>query len=406
MTPQPPERISFILLKSFIPGSFLFIPWGSDVGFRKGILWCLCCCNGLRFWGDAGRLVYIPVFSLVQVHHQRIAHMRHLSTFAHGEDHLWTFRLRDGQRQVLFSGVDGLLRRGCLFSQCRLFCAGTCSRYLAERVRGQPTRMTCRRPFGGLEASGSAGPAQHGPSRITGALCRPGCSISWMMNVGSSLDGGAGVEDTVVPGVCDRYLPAGNLYCLVSGCPVKTTFRQYTWCPLWPYKLERPGLRWCPTSETGSSIFCQRLWHEWCFARLWRDRGFFRWLCWWVIDTGPRWSAEELVDGVLCLYGCTAGTRVRLRGKSEIERAVQCVLHTASSPSHRPTGQGGAGKLTIVLTSPNSPSYVSWRLLGSRAYMTGNIYYARLVRITNTWLNSGRARLNVPSINTRSISWT
>jgi len=26
MTPQPPDRISFILLKSFAPGRFLFIP--------------------------------------------------------------------------------------------------------------------------------------------------------------------------------------------------------------------------------------------------------------------------------------------------------------------------------------------------------------------------------------------
>ena len=60
----------------------------------------------------------------------------------------------------------------------------------------------------------------------------------------------------------------------------------------------------------------------------------------------------------------------------------------------------------IVLISPNSPSYVSWRLLGSRAYITGNTYSARLVRIINTWLNSGAARVNVPSMKTRSISWT
>ena len=30
----------------------------------------------------------------------------------------------------------GLLRRGCLFCQCRLLCAGTCSKSLEERVRG------------------------------------------------------------------------------------------------------------------------------------------------------------------------------------------------------------------------------------------------------------------------------
>jgi len=35
----------------------------------------------------------------------------------------------------------------------------------------------------------------------------------------------------------------------------------------------------------------------------------------------------------------------------------------------------------IVLISPNGPSYVSWRLLGSRAYITGNTYSARLARI-------------------------
>jgi len=136
MTLQPPERISFILLKSFAPGSLLFNPWGSYVRFHEDILWCLCCCNRLRPWGGAGQLVYISVFSLVHVHHERIAHMWHLSPFGHGEDHLWTSRLRDGQRQVLFSGVNGLLLRGCLFSQCRLLYAGTCSKSLAERVRG------------------------------------------------------------------------------------------------------------------------------------------------------------------------------------------------------------------------------------------------------------------------------
>jgi len=96
----------------------------------------LCCCNRLRLWGCAGQLVYIPVFSLVQVHHERIAHMWHLFHFRRGEDHLWTSRWRNGQRQVLFSGVDGLLRRGCLFCHCRLLCAGTCSKSLAERERG------------------------------------------------------------------------------------------------------------------------------------------------------------------------------------------------------------------------------------------------------------------------------
>jgi len=102
--------------------------------FHADILWCLCCCNRLRLWGDAGQLIYIPVFSLVQVHHKHIAHMWHLSPFGRCEDHLWTSRLRDGQRQVLFSGVDGLLRHGCLFCQCRLLFAGTCSKSLAERV--------------------------------------------------------------------------------------------------------------------------------------------------------------------------------------------------------------------------------------------------------------------------------
>jgi len=38
MTPQPPDRISFILLKNFAPGSFLFTPWGSYVQFYKDIL--------------------------------------------------------------------------------------------------------------------------------------------------------------------------------------------------------------------------------------------------------------------------------------------------------------------------------------------------------------------------------
>jgi len=45
MTSQPPERISFILLKSFAPGSLLFIPWGSYLRFHEDILWCLCCCK-------------------------------------------------------------------------------------------------------------------------------------------------------------------------------------------------------------------------------------------------------------------------------------------------------------------------------------------------------------------------
>jgi len=40
MTPQPLERISFILLKSFASGSLLFIPWGSYVRFHEDILWC------------------------------------------------------------------------------------------------------------------------------------------------------------------------------------------------------------------------------------------------------------------------------------------------------------------------------------------------------------------------------
>jgi len=38
MTPQPPERISNILLKSFAPGSLLFIPCGSYVRFHEDIL--------------------------------------------------------------------------------------------------------------------------------------------------------------------------------------------------------------------------------------------------------------------------------------------------------------------------------------------------------------------------------
>jgi len=93
MTPQTPERISFVLLKSFAPGSLLFIPWGSYVRFHADVLWCLCCCNCLRLWGAAGQLLYIPVFSLVQVHHKRIALLWHLFHFRRGEDHLWTFRL-------------------------------------------------------------------------------------------------------------------------------------------------------------------------------------------------------------------------------------------------------------------------------------------------------------------------
>ena len=62
MTPEPPQRISFILLKSFAPGSLLFIPWGSYVRFHEDILWCVGCCNRLRLWGGAGQLVYIPSF--------------------------------------------------------------------------------------------------------------------------------------------------------------------------------------------------------------------------------------------------------------------------------------------------------------------------------------------------------
>ena len=79
MTPQPPERISFALLKIFAKGGLLFIPWESYVRFHEDILWCLCCCNRLRLWRGAGQLVYIPVFSLVQVHHEHIAHMWHFS---------------------------------------------------------------------------------------------------------------------------------------------------------------------------------------------------------------------------------------------------------------------------------------------------------------------------------------
>ena len=93
MNPQPPERISFILLKSFAPGSLLCIPWGSYVRFHEDIIWCLCCCNRLRLWEGAGQLVYIPVFSLVQVHHERIAHMWHLFPFGRGEVRLWTSRI-------------------------------------------------------------------------------------------------------------------------------------------------------------------------------------------------------------------------------------------------------------------------------------------------------------------------
>ena len=141
MTPQPPERISFILLKSFAPGSLLFIPWGSYVRFYKDILWCLCCCNRLRLWRGAGQLVYIPVVSLVQVHHERIAHMWHLSPFGRGEDQLCTSRLRDGQRQVLFPGVGGLLRCGYLFCQCRLLCAGTCFKSLGGKGAGRLRRL-------------------------------------------------------------------------------------------------------------------------------------------------------------------------------------------------------------------------------------------------------------------------
>ena len=136
MTPQPPERISFVLLKSFAPASLLFIRWGSYVRFYEDILWCFCWCNHLRLWGGAGQLVCIPVFSLVQIHHERIAHMRHLSPFGRGEDHLWTSRLIDRKRQVPFSGVDAPLRRGCLFCHSHLLCSGTCSKSLAERVQG------------------------------------------------------------------------------------------------------------------------------------------------------------------------------------------------------------------------------------------------------------------------------
>jgi len=87
-------------LKSFAPESLLFIPWGRYVQFHEDILWCHCC-NRLRLWGGAGQLVYIPVFSLVQVHHERIAHMCHLSPFGRGEEHLWTFRW--GMDNAMFS---------------------------------------------------------------------------------------------------------------------------------------------------------------------------------------------------------------------------------------------------------------------------------------------------------------
>ena len=143
MTPQPPERISFILLKRFAPGSLLFTPWGSSVRFREDILWCLCCCNRLRLWGGACQLVYIPVFSLVPVHHERIAHMRHLAPFGRGEDHLWTSRLRDWQRRVLFSGVSGCFGVVC-FCQCRLLRPGTRSKLWRKKCGATSTVVTSR----------------------------------------------------------------------------------------------------------------------------------------------------------------------------------------------------------------------------------------------------------------------
>ena len=59
-----------IVQKNRAPLRQMFTPPGVPSWLRAW--WCLCCCNRLRLRGGAGQLVYIPVFSLVQVHHERI----------------------------------------------------------------------------------------------------------------------------------------------------------------------------------------------------------------------------------------------------------------------------------------------------------------------------------------------
>ena len=76
--------------------------------FQEDILWYLCCCNRLRLWGGAGQLVYIPIFSLVHVHHERIAHMWHLSSFGQGKA---IYELPDWGMDVKFSFQASM---GCL----------------------------------------------------------------------------------------------------------------------------------------------------------------------------------------------------------------------------------------------------------------------------------------------------